>query len=78
MTSYQFTMLDEMEKIEAIWDAVDVGEYEDDIYLYRCYQIDDFYIETKKHKEDGVLHGIKTFRNPALLDLYLHLGNSGP
>jgi hypothetical protein len=75
MTIYQFTLLDEMEQMEAIWDAVDVGQYEDDVYLYKCYQINDFYVETKKHKEHGVFHAIKTFRNPALLDLYLNLGN---
>lgn len=44
MTIYQFTMLDEMEQIEAIWDAVEGGEYQDEVYLYKCYQIDDFYV----------------------------------
>jgi hypothetical protein len=66
MTIYQFAMLDQIEQIEAIWDAVEVGEYQDEVYLYKCYQIDDFYVETKKHKEHDVLHGIRTFKNPAL------------
>jgi hypothetical protein len=59
-----------MEQQEAIWDAVDVGQYEDEVYLYKCYQIDDFYVETRRHKEHDVLHDINTFRNPALINLY--------
>jgi hypothetical protein len=74
MTIYQFNAADEMEQMEAIWEAIDVGQYEDDVYLYSCYQLNDFYIETKKHKEHDVLHGIRSFRNPELLDPYLNLG----
>lgn len=68
-------MLDEMEQIEALWNAIEVGEYQDETYLCKCYQINDFYVDTKKHKGYDVLHGIRTFKNPALLDLFLGLGN---
>jgi hypothetical protein len=39
-------MCDEQEQIEAIWNAVD-GQYEDEVYLYRCYQKDGFISKQK-------------------------------
>jgi hypothetical protein len=74
MTIYDSTLLDEMEQMEVIWDSVYIGQHEDEVYLYKCYQQNDFYIETKRHKEFDVLHGIRTFKNPELLELYLNLG----
>lgn len=66
---YQFKMLDEMEQIEAFWDAVLVGSYSSqDGFTYECRQIDDFYVEYKKR--DGHYVEMKTFRNPELLNLY--------
>jgi len=71
MTLYEFNSLDEMEQQEAIWDAVQIGTYKDDTYLYTCYQIDAFYVETKRHIEYDVLHGLRSFKNLDLLRPYL-------
>jgi len=40
-----------------------IGTYKDDVYLFTCYQKDDFYIETKRHIEYDVLHGLRSFKN---------------
>lgn len=62
MTLYEFNMMDEMEQQEALWDkGVLVAEREDEIYRYKLYQIDAFYIERKYHKEYDVIHGQRTF-----------------
>ncbi len=71
MTIYQFNQLDEAEQMEAIWDGVYIGEYRDDVYLYKCHQIDGFYAETKRHIQHDVLHGLRSFKNPDLLKPYL-------
>lgn len=42
MTLCQFNMLDEMEQMEAIWEAVKLAERKDDTYHYNLYQIDAF------------------------------------
>jgi hypothetical protein len=75
MTLYQFKKLDEMEQQEAIWDAVQIGTYKDETYLYTCYQIDAFYVETQRHIELDVLHGLKSFANTDLLAPYLEQMN---
>lgn len=72
MTLYQFKQLDEMEQAEALWDAAQIGTYTDETYQYTCYQIDAFYVETKRHIEFDVLHGLRSFTNPDLLKPYLN------
>ncbi len=61
MTLYQFNALDEMEQMEAIWNAVKLTEREDETFLYNSYQIDNFYIEEHIHKEYGVRRAFKSF-----------------
>lgn len=62
MTLYQFNQLDEMEQTEVLWyKAVQLAEREDEVYRYILYQVDSFYIETKRHKEYDVLHGLRSF-----------------
>jgi hypothetical protein len=51
--------------------AVPIGAYKDAVHLYKCYQIDDFYVETKRHIELDVLHGLRPFKNPDQLMPYL-------
>lgn len=52
MTLYHFNQLDDMEQAVVLWDkAVQLAEREDVIYKYTLYQVDGFYIETKRHKE---------------------------
>jgi hypothetical protein len=69
MTIYQFTMLDEMEQIEAFWDGVYVGERVEVEFKIECRQISSFYVEYKilgGHYIDKRL-----FKNPDLLQPYL-------
>ncbi len=62
MTNYQFNLLDEAEQIEVIlYKAVMLAERKDDVYSFTLYQVDGFYIETKRHIEYDVLHGIRSF-----------------
>jgi hypothetical protein len=62
MTLYQFNQLDEMEQAEVLWDkAVKLAERKDEVFLYTLYQVDAFYIETKRHIEYDVLHGLRSF-----------------
>ncbi len=49
MTLYQFNLLNEMEQMEAIWDAVKLAEREDETFQYNLYQIDKFYVEEQIH-----------------------------
>ena len=67
---YQFNMMDEMEQQEIIWDSQFIGERTDETFVYKCYQYNDFYIETKRHIENDVLVGLRSFRNPDLLQPY--------
>ena len=60
-----------MEQQEAIWQSVPIGEFKNGVYLYNCYQLDSFFIETKRHIELDVLHGLRSFTNPDLLAPYL-------
>ena len=73
MTLYQFNMLDEMEQMEAIWDAVKLGERKDDTYHYNLYQIDAFYVEEKIHIAHNVRQGFKSFKTMDLLGPYLDM-----
>lgn len=43
--------MDEMEQAEAIWDAVLLGDREDEEHKILLYQIDSFYVEVFYHKE---------------------------
>jgi len=61
MTADQFKHLDEMEQIEAIWEAKKVAEREDSIYRYTLYQIDSFYVEEHWHKEYDVRRAFESF-----------------
>lgn len=62
MTLYQFKQLDEMEQAEVLWyKSTELVQRKDDVYLYTLYQVDGFYIETKRHIEYDVLHGLKSF-----------------
>lgn len=71
MTEKQFRNLDEMEQQEAIWNATQIGTYKDETFLYTCYQIDDFYVEKRRHIELDVLRGLRSFKNPDQLNPYL-------
>lgn len=75
MTLYQFRLLDEMEQTEALWDAVHLMDRIEGEFQYELYQRDGFYIELKRHREQGVLHGIRPFKSTTPLDAYL---NSNP
>lgn len=62
MTLYQFNQLDEMEQAEVLWEkAVKLAERKDEVFLYTLYQVDGFYIETKRHIEYDVLQGLRSF-----------------
>jgi hypothetical protein len=62
MTLYQFNQLDEMEQAEVLWDkAVKLAASKEEVFLYTLYQVDGFYIETKRHIEHDVLQGLRSF-----------------
>ena len=71
MTLYQFNLLDEMEQMEAIWEAVKLVERSDDTFHYNLYQIDDFYVEEKIHIAYDARHAFRSFKTTELLKPYL-------
>ena len=71
MTLYQFKLLDKMEQIEAVWDSPLLATIEDDDFIYDLHQIHSFYAEVKYRKPGRTLNGMKTFKNPDLLNPYL-------
>ncbi len=64
-------MLDEMEQIEAIWEAVKLAERKDETYHYNLYQIDAFYVEEKIHIAHNVRQSFKSFKATDMLRPYL-------
>ena len=71
MTLYQFNALDEMEQMEAIWNAAKIADRKDAAFHYNLYQIDKFYVEEQIHIEWNVRKGFKTFITTELLQPYL-------
>jgi len=72
MTLYQFNLLDEMEQMEAIWNAVKLAKRKDDTFHYNLYQIDKFYVEEQIHLELNGRRGFKSFAFLEPLHLYLN------
>lgn len=70
MTIYQFTMLDEMEQQEAIWEGKPMGTREDNEHKILLYKIDSFYVEVYYHKEYNVIRKFHPFDDSRLLAPY--------
>ena len=69
MTLNYFIELDEMKQLEIFWSGEFVGELSDGEFRMVCHQVGDFYIEYKIL--GGHYLGMKTFKNPDLLEPYL-------
>lgn len=71
MTLYQFNLLDSNEQLTALIAAVYIGSYTDVEYEYKCYQLEDFYVERKRRRQSSFFLELRTFKNPVLLQPYL-------
>lgn len=73
MTLYQFSLLDEIEQAEMLWEkGVFLMTIDDLEHNYILYQLEAFYIEVKYHKQLNVIQSLKTFKTTDLLTPYLH------
>lgn len=66
MTIYQFLALDKIQQEEVIFNAVYIGTYRTETYVNKCYQQDDFYIETRLKLKGGE-KDMRAFPNVDLL-----------
>lgn len=73
MTIYQFTLLDELKQMEALWDGVFIGRVLKNGFEYECRQVDYFYVECRIAQETREYLSMRTFTNPDLLQPYLDL-----
>lgn len=69
MTLHDFIELEGTEQLEIFWSGEFVGELSDGEFRMVCHQVGDFYIEYKIL--GGHYLGMKTFKNPDLLEPYL-------
>lgn len=71
MTLFQFKLLDEIEQFETAWNSPLLATIEDNDFTYDLHQIDSFFVEVKYRKPNRTVSGIKSFKNPDLLQPYL-------
>ena len=70
MTIYEFGQLDEMEQIEVIWEAIEIGKRENREHTITLYSIDNFYVEYWELKGTKVCRKIQSFNNTRMLAMY--------
>jgi hypothetical protein len=71
MTLFEFRMLDENEKQEAIFNGVQIAERTDDEHWILLYQLDNLYVEVYYHQEKKVIVKYTPFKASQRLSPYL-------
>ncbi|MEI6950450.1 hypothetical protein V9K67_24925 [Paraflavisolibacter sp. H34] len=71
MTLFEFNALREEEKARLLAEAVRLAHREDDRELVLLFQIDGFYVEVYRDKEQYDITRIRSFTSTDLLDPYL-------
>ncbi|MEI6949855.1 hypothetical protein V9K67_21895 [Paraflavisolibacter sp. H34] len=71
MTLFEFNALRQEEKIRLLFGAVRLAHREDDRHLILLFQIDGFYVEVYKDKEQYEFARIRSFTSTDPLDPYL-------
>jgi hypothetical protein len=72
MTLYEFSLLDELEQVEALWEhGVHIGDRIEGEYRLILYQLFSFYLEAWYHMEHTKIEKYRTFSSTDQLQPYL-------